>query len=231
MNNASKPGGKCHLYIGNETASEKIKRLWYDEHIGMDRTLTQCKLMVETLQALKRRYFWWGMKKTITEVYKRQEEKPTAEAPLNDLQVYTFIWRGFQWISIIDLLSKAAMVHYLQYRSLEAVLAALRLWFQFYGVPERISSDSGREFDNAMIQTEMKDLEVSWHLNTPGHTKSRRSIQWLHGTVSDHLHLYQIDNGLEPDVAMPKAIMTYNHSVHTIMGFSLFEILFRLRGL
>nr|XP_014279137.1 uncharacterized protein LOC106682663 [Halyomorpha halys] len=111
------------------------------------------------------------------------------------------------------------MAHHVQDKSSEAVLAALRLWFQFYGVPElSISSHSGREFDNATIQTEMKDRHVTWHLNTPGHPKSRGSIERLHDTLSDHLRLYQIDKGLEPDVAIPKAIAAYNHSVHTVTG-------------
>ncbi|XP_066908333.1 uncharacterized protein [Halyomorpha halys] len=122
------------------------------------------------------------------------------------------------------------MAHQVQDKSSEAVLAGLRLWFQLYGIPEHIVSDRGREFDNARIQTEMKVLDVTWHLNTPGHTESRGSIEWLHGTLSDHHCLFQIDKGLEPDVAMPKAIATYNHSVHTVTGFSPFETLFGLRG-
>ncbi|XP_066905642.1 uncharacterized protein [Halyomorpha halys] len=91
-------------------------------------------------------------------------------------------------------------------------------------VPDRISSDSGRKLDNAMIRIEMKNLYITWHLNTPEHPKSRGSIKRLHGTLSDHLPLYHIDKGLEPDVAMPKAIAAYNHSIHTATGFSPFEI-------
>ncbi|XP_066905374.1 cell adhesion molecule Dscam1, partial [Halyomorpha halys] len=45
-----------------------------------------------------------------------------------------FTWRGFKWITIIDLFSKAVMAHQVQEKSSEAVLAALRMWFQFYGV-------------------------------------------------------------------------------------------------
>ncbi|XP_066907305.1 uncharacterized protein [Halyomorpha halys] len=108
------------------------------------------------------------------------------------------------------------MAHQVQDRSSEAVLAALRLWFQFYGVPESISSDGGREFDNYLIRMEKKDLDVIWHLNTPGNPKSRGGVERLYGTLSDHLRLYQADQGLEADVAMPKAIAAYNHSVHTV---------------
>ncbi|XP_066902093.1 uncharacterized protein [Halyomorpha halys] len=122
------------------------------------------------------------------------------------------------------------MVHQIRERSAEAVLGALRLWFQFYGVPERISSDAGREFDNANMREEMKALELRWHLNTPGYPMSRGSIERLHGTLSDHLRVYQLDKGQEPDGAMIRAIAAYNHSVHTVTGFAPFGILFGLRG-
>nr|XP_014292879.1 uncharacterized protein LOC106691574 [Halyomorpha halys] len=122
------------------------------------------------------------------------------------------------------------MAHQILERSAEAVLGALRLWFLFYEVPERISSDAGREFDNANVREEIKALEVRWHLNTPGHPKSRGGIERLHGTLRDHLRVYQLDKGLEPDEAMIRAIAAYNHSEHTVMGFAPLEILFGLRG-
>ncbi|XP_066908911.1 uncharacterized protein [Halyomorpha halys] len=88
------------------------------------------------------------------------------------------------------------MAHLAQDRTGEAVIGALRTWFQFYGVPRRISSDGGREFDNATIRGEMKALEVDWHINTPRHPKSRGGIERLHSTLSDHLRVYT-DKGLD----------------------------------
>ncbi|XP_066904201.1 uncharacterized protein [Halyomorpha halys] len=76
----------------------------------------------------------------------------------------------------------------------------------------------------------MKALDVVWHLNTPGHPKSRRGIERLHNTLSDHLRVYQLDKGLEPDDAMNRALAAYNHSIHTVTGFSTFEVLFGMRG-
>ncbi|XP_066908340.1 uncharacterized protein [Halyomorpha halys] len=133
----------------------------------------------------------------------------------------------YKWVTMIDLFSKAAMAHRVQDRSSQVGLPALRLWFKFYGVPERISSDGGREFDNSLIRKEMKDLDVIWNLNT----QSRGGVERLHGTLSDHLRLYQADQGLEPDVAMPKAIAAYNHSVHSVTGFRRFRCFCGLCGI
>lgn len=274
LKDASKPGQTYHIYVGNATVWDKIKRLWRLEQIGMDRNYIRCTLKVdtvkdeetqrevtlayhqgktnhrgvqETLHALKRKYFWWGMQKTIKEVigncavclttkYDRhppravQEETPTAVAPLTDILIDTFTWRGYKWVTVIDSFSKIAMAHLVRDRSSESVLEALRTWFRFYGVPDRVASDGGREFDNAGIRAEAKTLDIAWHINTPGHPKSRGGIERLHSTLSDHLRIYQVEKGLEPDVAMDKAVSAYNHSVHAVTGFSPFEILFGLRN-
>nr|XP_014276505.1 uncharacterized protein LOC106680963 [Halyomorpha halys] len=158
-----------------------------------------------------------------------QEETPTALEPLSDIQIGSFTWKGFKWITVIDLFSKVAMAHLAQDRTAEAVLVALRAWFQFYGVPRWIFSDGGQEFDNATIRGEMETLEVEWYINTPGHPKSRGGIERLHSTLSDHLWVYHADNGLEPDEAIVRAIAAYNHSIRTTTGFSPFEVLFGLQ--
>lgn len=274
LNDASRPGATTHLYVGNAIIWEKIKRLWRSERLGLDRTFIRCTVLLETVreperqteitlayhqgktnhrgvpetvQALKRRYFWWGMEQTVRTVvgqcqvclttkYDRhppqgmQEETPTAESPLGDLQVDTFTWRGHKWVTMLDTFSKVAMAHRVRDRSAEAVLSALRTWFRVYGVPDTIASDAGREFDNTLIRDEMRALGVRWHMNTPGHPKSRGGVERLHSTLSDHLRIYQAEHGLDPDIAMEKAVAAYNHSIHTATGFAPFEVLFGLRG-
>lgn len=79
------------------------------------------------------------------------------------------------------------------------------------------------------MRAEAKDLEISWHINIPGHPKNRRCIERFHITLSGHLRIYHVEKGLEPDVAMKKAVMAYNHSIHAATGFSSFEVLFGLR--
>ncbi|XP_066905688.1 uncharacterized protein [Halyomorpha halys] len=118
------------------------------------------------------------------------------------------------------------MAYLMKDESAEAVLRALCAWFQFYGVPDRISLDGGREFDNAHTREEMKALEVVWHLNTPGHPKSRGGIERLHTTLRYFLRVYQLEKGLEPDEVKERGIAAYHYSVHTVTGFAPFEILF-----
>ncbi|MGR0202375.1 integrase catalytic domain-containing protein, partial [Klebsiella pneumoniae] len=74
-----------------------------------------------------------------------QEETPTTSTPLSDLQIDTFTWKGHKWVTIIDIFSKLAMAYTVKERSAEAVLGALGTWYQFYGVPDRITSDRGKE--------------------------------------------------------------------------------------
>lgn len=272
LNDASKPGGTAYLYVGNESVWEKIKYLWKNEKIGIDRTFIRCKRMVETIReperqqevtlayhqgktnhrgiretqlALARRYFWDGMKQTIetlirsctvcqTTKYDRhpptgmQEESRTPNVPLSELQVDTFTWRGYKWVTVLDVFSKMAMAYPIKDRTAEAVMEALTTWFQFYGIPDRIISDAGREFQNENVRQRMKSLGVTWHTNTPGHPKSRGGVERLHSTLGDHLRVFHVDKGLDADRAMPKALAAYNHSIHMATGFSPFEALFGL---
>lgn len=75
----------------------------------------------------------------------------------------------------------------------------------------------------------MKDLDISWHTNTAGHPQGRGVIERFHSTLGEHLRIYHEDAGLSPEEAMPKAVMAYNHSIHSSTGFSPFEMLFGLR--
>lgn len=89
--------------------------------------------------------------------------------------------------------------------------------FQFHGVPDRISHDSGREFNNANIIAEMKSLDKQWDLNTSGHLKSRGAIERLHSSLNDHLRVNHMDKGWVSDEAILRAVAVYNHSNHTAM--------------
>ncbi|MGR0261077.1 DDE-type integrase/transposase/recombinase, partial [Klebsiella pneumoniae] len=62
------------------------------------------------------------------------------------MQIDTFTWKGWKWVTVIDIFSKVAMAYPIKERSARAVVGALNNWFQFYGTPDRISSDGGREF-------------------------------------------------------------------------------------
>ncbi|XP_066907737.1 uncharacterized protein [Halyomorpha halys] len=52
----------------------------------------------------------------------------------------------------------------------------------------------------------------------------------VYTTLCDHLRVNHLDKGLEPDDAMNRAIAAYNHFIHTVTGFSPFEVLFGMRG-
>ncbi|XP_066907908.1 zinc finger Y-chromosomal protein-like [Halyomorpha halys] len=108
LNNATKLGEKCH--VGNETIWEKIKRLWLDEHIGIDRTFARYMLMVKIL----REYECQGEVNVENRPTGKQEETHTPDAQLNDLQIDTFTWRGYKWITMITIFSKAAIAHQVQ---------------------------------------------------------------------------------------------------------------------
>lgn len=83
-------------------------------------------------------------------------------------------------MTMVDLFSNIAMAYLVQERSSEVVLEAIRTWFQFY--------DGGKEFDNVNIRVESRNLGIEWHIDTPGHPKSKNV-----SIVSDHLRIYHVE--------------------------------------
>lgn len=71
----------------------------------------------------------------------------------------------YKWVTIIYLFSKAAMAYQVLERTSKPVLGPLQTWFQFYVVPDLVSSDRGTEFDNAIIKEEIKSLDRLWQKN------------------------------------------------------------------
>lgn len=51
-----------------------------------------------------------------------QEETATAGAPLTELVIDTFTWKGYKFVNMRDLFRNAVMAYWVQKRSWEAVL-------------------------------------------------------------------------------------------------------------
>ncbi|MGR0202209.1 hypothetical protein, partial [Klebsiella pneumoniae] len=82
------------------------------------------------------------------------------------------------------------------------------------------------EFVNRMIREMLTELHVERHYTTTGHTKSRGTVERLHGTLTEHLRLLR-EKGITGTSAMAKAVLAYNNSIHTVTRLTPFEALFQ----
>lgn len=197
----------------------------------------------ETLLHIKRTYFWHKMEQTISSFinscetckrmkYDRKPLKPklqmthTQSKPLEEVFMDLFSIEGRYYLTVIDAFSKLGQALEIPNRSTPEVVRALIKYFSFYGVPLKISSDSGSEFNNALLKELLTLYKVELHIATPNNPNSMGLIERFHSTIIEIYRLAKYEHKYsDAATVMSYAIMAYNHSIHSSTGFTPFEVL------
>ena len=129
-----------------------------------------------------------------------------------------FFYDHEKYLTSLDLLSKKAVVFRVENKSAQAVGNALLEVFAVVGSPTVLVVDRGREFFNEMVRVICNEMEVKLHFTTPGHVGSHGAIERFHNTLTEHLHLLEAGRGLIGEAAMVRAVLAYNHSIHSVTG-------------
>ena len=152
---------------------------------------------------------------------------PTPTAPTGPgevLEMDLFFYDQEKYLTTIDLFSKKAAVCKVESKTAQAVTRSILQSFVIFGCPKVLVTDRGREFYNERLRQVANDLEVKLHFTTPGHVGSHGTIERFHNTLTEHLHLLQLSKGLTGEEALTRAVIAYNHSVHSATGKTPFEV-------
>lgn len=196
----------------------------------------------ETLQFLKRNYYWLNMKDTITRYInscnvcqraKYSRKLPyvplmlteTPSKPFQIVHIDVFTYDSKIYLTIVDAFSKFAQIHPLAGKTAIHISDALVKHFAYFGTPQNIVIDSGREFCNETVKELLKLHKINVHFTTPGHHESNSIVERFHSTLIEHLRILKELYPQETDLTN-YAILGYNNSIHTSTGFTPFEIVF-----
>ena len=202
-----------------------------DYHVGK----TNHRGISETLAHLGRTYYWVDMPGTVREViatcptcsrakYERSPgEAPmilteTPKSPLETVQADLFFWSGLKVFTVIDLATKFLFAKCLSRKTSTAVKEALLTFIGTIGTPGKLITDMGREFKNKQVEDLLSEFEITAHFTTPGHPRSHGAIERVHSTITEHLHLLEIGKGMIGPEAIHRAVIAYNHSIHSVTG-------------
>ena len=214
--------------VWNEQRQSEIVK---DYHIGK----TNHRGIGETLAHLGRSYYWVDMPGTVKEVVaacvtcsKAKYERLPAEAPmlvtetpkkpLETVQADILFWSGLRVLTILDVTTKFLFAKCLARKTSTAVREALLTYIGTVGIPDKLITDAGREFKNKQVGDLLSEFGITTHCTTPGHTRSHGAIERVHSTITEHLHLLELGKGIVGPEAIYRAVVAYNHSIHSATG-------------
>ena len=271
LNQVISRGKTYYFYCKTDAMRERMKRLYEARKVAAESTLIECKRKVETIEEndqqnevvrnyhvgktnhrgiqetvehLKRTYYWIAMPEMVKKViehcttcnrakYDRaphvtpQMKTPTPTTPMDTLQIDTFYYQGDKYLTIIDTFSRLAYTHHLRNKSAKDILDGLLNFLGTFGCPREIVADRGREFHNEKVKRVLGELGIEMRFTTVGHQRSHGQIERLHSTLTEHLHLLDIARNIKGTEAMARAVLAYNDSIHSATGHTPLALMFR----
>lgn len=198
----------------------------------------------ETITHLRRTYFWNNMNETVASIinaceackklkYDRKPFKPelqltqTQNRPFEEIFIDLFSIEGKSFLTIIDAFSKLGQAFEIPNKSTPEVVRALIKYFSIYGVPGKISSDPGSEFNNVLMRETLDFYKIRLHIGTPHNPTSMGLIERFHSTILEIYRLAKYEHKItDAATVMTYAVMSYNQTIHSTTGLTPFEVVF-----
>lgn len=225
------------IYVENESEQREIVLKY---HQGK----TCHRGIKETLVRLRRNYCWSKMEETVSAIinaceacremkYDRKPMKPllqltqTQNAPFQELFIDLFSIENKYYLTLIDAFSKLGQAIEIPNKSTPEVIRALIKYFSFYGIPKKISSDPGMEFNNQLIKEFLSLHKIERHIGTINNPNSMGLVERFHSTLIEIYRLAKYEQKCTDAASiMSYSIMAYNHTIHSTTGLTPFEIVF-----
>lgn len=221
-----------------ENKEEQLQKIKY-QHEGK----ASHRGINEVTLALKRKYYFPNLDKTVSEYvnncetcnlakYDRKPQKMplqltyTPRVPFEIIHLDLLFIAHKTVLTIIDAFSKYAQAYIIPDKNSQTILNYITKYMSHHGIPHKIITDSGPEFQNKLFNQFCELHAIVKHTTSVENSQSNGCVERFHSTLLEGLRNIKIEKpGASLESNLITVLLGYNNCRHSTTKFTPFEVI------